>query len=77
MMGKSSKRKCCKQRAFCAAAYTHRACLLRHLDAKHLPDYLAIPKTPALSVKATIRYRQHPIGTNATTALRRPGQGRS
>lgn len=71
-----SKRKCCKQRALCAAAYTHRACLLRHLDAKHLPDQLPITKTPALSVKATICYQQHPTGTNATTAQRRPRHGR-
>lgn len=33
-------KKCSLQRAFCAAAYTHRACLLRHLDAKDMPSTL-------------------------------------
>lgn len=30
-------RACTMQRAFFTAAYTHRACLLRHLDARHMP----------------------------------------
>jgi hypothetical protein len=32
-----SSRACTMQRAFYAAAYTHRACLLRHLDASQMP----------------------------------------
>ena len=63
MMGTRSKRKCCSQRAFCAAAYTHRACLLRHLNAKHMPDRPPeIKARPAISVKATIRYQQAAAG---------------
>ncbi len=30
-------RNCTMERAFFTAAYTHRACLLRHLDARHMP----------------------------------------
>jgi hypothetical protein len=61
MMGTRSKRKCCSQRAFCAAAYTHRACLLRHLNAKNMPHRIpAIPSRPAITVRATVRYQQAP-----------------
>ncbi|MEC5170678.1 hypothetical protein [Glaciihabitans sp. GrIS 2.15] len=54
-----SSRQCRIQRAFSAAAYTHRACLLRHLDAKSLQNIRAIRSgPPAPSSRAIVKYQQ-------------------
>jgi hypothetical protein len=60
MLGRRQKRKCAWERALCAAAHTHRACLLRHLDAKVTrPRTGALPLVKAPSAAATVR-SQHP-----------------
>lgn len=60
MLGRRQARKCAWQRALCAAAYTHRACLLRHLDAKtSRPRLDRIPRVSTPSAATTVR-NQHP-----------------
>lgn len=52
-------RLCAAQRAFCAAAYTHRACLLRHLDAKAMPpNRAARGRRPAPPTTAIVKNQQ-------------------
>lgn len=60
MLGRRQSRKCAWQRALCAAAYTHRACLLRHLDAKvSRPRQDNIPRVSTPTASAIVR-KQHP-----------------
>jgi hypothetical protein len=60
MLGRRQSRKCAWERALCAAAYTHRACLLRHLDARiSRPRDHLIPRVKTPTAAATVR-RQHP-----------------
>ena len=47
-------RLCASQRASCAAAYTHRAALLRHLDARTMPTTRAVRSRPAAPTTAAI-----------------------
>lgn len=49
-----TSRRCARQRAFASAAYTHRACLLRHLDAKDMPHIRAPKSGPAAPSPRTL-----------------------